>query len=508
MARIAVGGFQHETNTFAPQQATWEEFVRADAWPPLLRGAEMIPGVEGFNIPIAGAVKRLAELGHEVVPLAWAAAAPASYVTEDAYERMWTLFDEDLKKLGPFDAIYLDLHGAMVAENTEDGEGELLKRIRTIVGGAMPIVASLDYHANLTPEMASLATALVGYRTYPHIDMAVTGKRAAELLDRLLKEKRPVYRAYRQLDFLIPLVWQCTFIEPAKGIFDLVGELEAGEKSHNQGIVSVTHTPGFPPADIAQCGPALVVYGHDKEAVEAAADKLAQTVKAQERAFAGELLDPDAAALRAIELSKNAKKPIVLADVQDNPGAGGTSDTVGLLAALMRHKAKGAVIGMIVDEEAAKEAVATGESKVMHRGIGAVVGYAGEKPVVADWRVVKVGDGKFIGTGPFYGGARFQIGPMALVTDEASGVSAVLASKRIQAADQEMFRHVGVEPSKVPILGLKSTVHFRADFQPIAETILVVQSPGAHITDPMEMPYKHLRKGIKLKPMGPVWNGA
>ena len=174
----------------------------------------------------------------------------------------------------------------------------------------------------------------------------------------------------------------------------------------------------------------------------------------------------------------------------------------------MRHKAKGAVIGMIVDEEAAKAAAATGEGNVMHRGIGAVVGYAGEKPVVADWRVVKVADGNFTGTGPFYGGAKFQIGPMALVTDEASGVSAVLACKRIQAADQEMFRHVGVEPSQVPILGLKSTVHFRADFQPIAETILVVQSPGAHITDPVEMPYKHLRKGIKLKPMGPVWNGA
>jgi microcystin degradation protein MlrC len=97
---------------------------------------------------------------------------------------------------------------------------------------------------------------------------------------------------------------------------------------------------------------------------------------------------------------------------------------------------------------------------------------------------------------------------MALVTDEASGVSAVLASKRIQAADQEMFRHVGVEPSQVRILGLKSTVHFRADFQPIAETILVVQSPGAHITDPVEMPYKHLRKGMRLRPMGPVWTGS
>jgi microcystin degradation protein MlrC len=507
MARIAVGGFQHETNTFAPQQATWDDFVRADAWPGLLRGPGMIGAVEGYNVPISGAVKRLGELGHEIVPLAWAAAPPASYVTADAYERMWAMFDEDLRRLGPFDAIYLDLHGAMVAENTQDGEGELLRRIRGIVGDTLPIVASLDYHANLTPDMAKLATALVGYRTYPHIDMAVTGTRAVELLDRLLQEKRPVYRAYRQLDFLIPLVWQCTFIEPAKSIFDLVGELEAGEKSHNQGIVSVTHTPGFPPADIAQCGPALVVYGHDREAVEAAADKLANAVKLQEKAFAGELLDPDAAARRAIELSRTASKPIVLADVQDNPGAGGTSDTVGLLAALMRNKAAGAVIGMIVDAGAAQAAVETGEGNVMRRGIGAVVGYAGETPVEADWRVVKLGDGKFTGTGPFYGGARFQIGPMALVTDEASGVSAVLACRRIQAADQEMFRHVGVEPSTVPILGLKSTVHFRADFQPIAETIIVVQSPGAHITDPVEMPYRHLRSGMRLRPMGPVWRG-
>ena len=116
---------------------------------------------------------------------------------------------------------------------------------------------------------------------------------------------------------------------------------------------------------------------------------------------------------------------------------------------------------------------------------------------------MRLGSGRFTGTGPFYGGAKFEIGPMALVTDEASGVSAVLAAKRIQAADQEMFRHVGVEPSRVPILALKSTVHFRADFQPIAETILVVQSPGAHVSDPVEMPYKHLRPGIRLRPLGP-----
>src|SRR5205823_12538157 len=125
------------------------------------------------------------------------------------------------------------------------------------------------------------------------------------------------------------------------------------------------------------------------------------------------------------------------------------------------------------------------------------------RPVAAKWRVVRLGSGIFTGTGPMYGGARFNIGPMALVIDEASGVSAVLAAKRIQAADQEMFRHVGVEPSQVPILALKSTVHFRADFEPIAERVLCVVSPGAHISDPAELPYRNLRNGIRPNPPGP-----
>ncbi len=511
MARIAVGGFQHETNTFAPQKATWEEFERADAWPPFVRGPELIAAVEGFNIPIAGAVKALQAAGHEIVPLCWCSAPPSSHVTRDAYEKVAGWMLEDIAAKGPFDAIYLDLHGAMVAEHHEDGEGELMRRIRAVVGDAIPLVASLDYHTNMTAEMVRHSTAMIGYRTYPHVDMADTGRRAAELLDRLLKESRPLYKAFRQIDFLIPLVWQCTYLEPAKGIFDLVDEIERGTASggvpggsHNQGIVSVTHTPGFPPADIAQCGPALVVYGHDKAATEAAADRLVETIKGREAAFAGKLWTPDEATVEAIRLSQGASKPVLLADVQDNPGAGGTSDTVGLLRSLIAHKARGAVIGMMVDQASAEAAVAAGEGAILERGIGAVVGYAGETPVEARWRVVKVGTGVFTGTGPFYGGAKFQIGPMALITDEASGVSAVLASKRVQAADQEMFRHVGVEPANTPILALKSTVHFRADFQPIAETILVVRSPGAHITDPVEFPYEHLRKGIKLRPEGPV----
>jgi len=205
-----------------------------------------------------------------------------------------------------------------------------------------------------------------------------------------------------------------------------------------------------------------------------------------------------------LRLAQHATKPVVLADIQDNPGAGGTSDTVGLLRALIAQKAKGAVIGLIVDPEAAAAAHEIGEGGFLPCGIGAKVGYAGETPVEARWRVTRIASGDFVGTGPMFGGAKFHLGPMALVTDEDSGVSAVLASARIQAIDKEQFRHVGIEPAEVPILALKSTVHFRADFQPIAEAVLCVLSPGAHVSDPVELPYKHLRAGIKLRPMGPA----
>jgi microcystin degradation protein MlrC len=508
MARIAVGGFQHETNTFAPLRATWADFARADAWPGYVRGAELFDAVAGCNLPIAGAVETLRGLGHELTPLSWCSAPPSSYVEEEAYERVAAGMLEDLAaamgRQPALDGIYLDLHGAMVAAHYEDGEGELLRRIRALVGDKLPIVASLDFHTNMTQAMVRHTSAMVGYKTYPHVDMAATGGRAAQLLDKLIREKRPLAKAFRRTNFLIPLVWQCTMAEPTRGVFDLLDEIERGSASHNQGIVSITHTPGFPPADIKECGPALVVYGYDQEAADAAADRLMAALNAKEAEFAGPLYTPDEAVEEALRVAKTASKPVVLADIQDNPGAGGTSDTVGLLRALIAHKAKGAVLGMIVDPEAAAAAHEVGEGARLPCGVGAKVGYAGETPVEASWRVIRLGTGEFTGTGPMMKGAKFQVGPTALVADEDSGVSVVLACARIQACDQEQFRDVGIEPSQVPILALKSTVHFRADFQPIAETVLCVLSPGAHVSDPVEMPYQHLRAGIRLRPLGPV----
>ena len=325
-----------------------------------------------------------------------------------------------------------------------------------------------------------------------------------------MRERRPLYKAYRQIDFLIPLVWQCTEAEPARGVFALIDEIERGGRrrsggSHNQGIVAITHTPGFPPADIADCGPALVVYGHDRETAEAAADRLAAAIQAREADFAGKLYDPDEAVAEALRLARRRDKA---GHPRRHPGQSRRRRHLRHGRAVARaDRAAGRGRGDRHDRRSGGGEAAHGPARGrwLDCGIGAKVGFAGETPVEAEWRVVRLGSGDFIGSGPMYGGAHFDIGPMALVTDEASGVSAVLAAKRIQAADQEMFRHVGVEPARCRSSALKSTVHFRADFQPIAETILCVRAPGRRISPTRRnCPTGHLRRGIRLHPLGPT----
>ena len=177
MARIAIGGFQHETNTFSATNATFDDFARADGWPPLLRNSDLENGVAGMNLPIAGFIEAARALGHQLIPLVWCSATPSGAVAADAFEQVAEMLQSSLAAARDVQAVYLDLHGAMVTTAHDDGEGELLRRIRAILPSDVPVVASLDLHANITPAMVEQSTALVAYRTYPHIDMADTGGR-------------------------------------------------------------------------------------------------------------------------------------------------------------------------------------------------------------------------------------------------------------------------------------------------------------------------------------------
>ena len=219
MARIAIGGFQHETNTFAPAKAGYAAFEAGGGWPGVQYGEPIFAAVDGANIPAAGAIGALRSMGHTLVGTAWAAASPSAHVTDEAFERIAGGMIANLRNALPLDGVYLDLHGAMVCESHDDGEGELLRRVREVVGARVPLVASLDLHANVTRAMIERADALVAYRTYPHVDMADTGARAARLLDQMLRSGSRLAGAFQPLDYLTGIPSQCSFIEPCRSIY-------------------------------------------------------------------------------------------------------------------------------------------------------------------------------------------------------------------------------------------------------------------------------------------------
>jgi microcystin degradation protein MlrC len=496
MAVIAIGGMQHETNTFAPTKADFQAFEHGGGWPALSRGAAVLDSVAGANIPIQGAIDALHGSGHRLAPLVWGAASPSAHVTRDAFERIVGELIGRLEAAGKVDGVYLDLHGAMVTEHFDDGEGELLRRVRGCVGPGVPVVASLDLHANVTRQMVEASDGLVVYRTYPHVDMAETGARAAALLDRMLDLGRRPAKRLRPLDFLTGIPSQCTSIEPCQRLFDALARIE------QQAAASLSFAPGFPMADFPECGMTVLGYGDTQASVDQAVDRLHGLIAAAEPEFALELLEPDTA-VRIAMARGQIGSPVVLADTQDNPGAGGNGDTTGLLDALIRLQARDAVLGLLIDPDSARRAHEAGQGASLEFALGEISGIAGRLPLRGRFQVERLGDGEFTCTGPMFRGFRMHLGRMAVLRHD--GVRVVLASRKCQAADQQMFRPVGIEPAQQRIVALKSSVHFRADFQPIAREVRVVRSPGPALADPADFPWTRLRPGLRLRPLGPAF---
>lgn len=311
-------------------------------------------------------------------------------------------------------------------------------------------------------------------------------------------------KAFRKALFLVPLPDQCTDFEPNKSLYSKVVQLEGA------GAAGVDLALGFPPADIEECGLAVIAYDPDPAVAEAAADSLFSDLLAAEDTFDSSLFDADTAVRRAMNYNGPDSGPVVLADAQDNPGAGASSDTVGLLDALVRNGAKGAVMAIIDDAEVAAQAHDAGVGTRIDAMLGGKSGQAGQAPYQARFRVEALGDGRFTCHGAMYSGTRTALGPMALllVEDAVSHVRVIVGGSRFQCLDQAIFRHLGVEPAEQRILALKSTVHFRADFGPIASEILVVVSPGAHPCRLACVDYKYLRHGVRLGPGGPAFVGS
>lgn len=494
--RVAFAGFVHETNTFAPSPARMADFVQGGGYMPMARGEAVISQARGINLGISGAAEVAESQGWDVVPVLWAGAIPSARVEKDAYESITDEIVAGILGAGPLDGVFLDLHGAMVADHEDDGEGALLERVRAVLGPDVPMAAALDLHGNITERMVAAADVLIGFRTYPHVDMAETGRRAALQLARCMAGDRPGAKAFRRLPYLVPIAWQSTRTAPAREIYDLVAAAESG------GVASASFFFGFPAADFPGCGPTVLCYG-EADAANAAADAIAQAVIAAEPDFAGQTFDPDAGVQEAMRRAATATRPVVIADTQDNPGAGGDSNTTGMLRALVAQGATRAALGNMVDPAAAAAAHAAGTGAEIEIDLGGFSGVPGDAPFRGRFTVEHLSNGTLIASGPFYGGARLDLGPSACL--RIDDVRIVVTSHKAQMADQQMYRFVGIEPTEQAILVNKSSVHFRADFDQIADSILTCIAPGPMPVSPASLPFTNLAPGIRLEPLGPAF---
>ena len=494
---ILIAGFQHETNTFAPSPADWAAFLRGDGFPAYSEGADMLRRFTGSSLPVGGFISEAQARGWALLPACWAGAIPSAQVSDEAFERIAGAIVEAARQAlaGPgLQAIYLDLHGAAVSFAHEDAEGELLKRLRALVGDQLPIVASLDLHANVSADMLQLSDGLVAYRTYPHVDTEATGRLAAQLLERRLQAGQRLPMAWRRVPFLIPINAGCTLIEPAASLYAQLPEVDARLAT----LSSIAM--GFPAADIDCCGPCVWAYGEQAEAV---VQQLWTQLCVPPQRWRVGLPEPLAAVEQALTLAAQASAPVVIADTQDNPGAGGDSNTTGLLHALLQARAgrryPGQVaLGLLYDPEAAAAAHRAGPGARLTLSLGRQVptlpGQLSDPPVQAEVTVRALFEGSVRLLGPMMHGVLTRLGQVACL--ELDGLLIVVASGKCQMLDRELYRCVGIQPETMKLLINKSSVHFRADFTPIASHILVARAPGPMPADPASLPWTRLGAGV------------
>ncbi|PPR25908.1 MAG: hypothetical protein CFH40_00216, partial [Alphaproteobacteria bacterium MarineAlpha10_Bin3] len=243
-------------------------------------------------------------------------------------------------------------------------------------------------------------------------------------------------------------------------------------------------------------------HARTQEAADSAADDIAQYIALREAEFAEPLLQPDEAVQEAMRLAVSASKPIVIADTQDNPGCGGSADTVGMLAALVRNDAQNSVFGVVKDELAAAAAHQAGVGAELDLALGGRTDLPGVEPFHGRFTVHAVNDGRYLTTGPVSQGKACNVGPSALLS--IGGVRVAVSSRRVQALDRAAFEHLGIVLTEQDIIVLKSTCHYRAHFDPIAQTTFAALAPGGHGANPADFPYAKLRNGIRYYPLGPA----
>ena len=474
----------HETNTFNVHPTTLRCFE--DRY--LLEGDQAIATRGDKNTELAGLLDVGRDYAWEVNHVISAAAGPGGRVTRAAFDALISPLIAAAET--NWDGIFLMLHGAMVTEFCEDGEGEILRQLRAKTGPDMPIAVTLDPHANVTTEMCDLAQILVSFTTYPHVDIRATGRRAAELLQRTMTgDIHPSTLRFHQ-----------PMLEEANGGRTDLGpmiERHALARAYEtrKGVYAVSINGAFPCADIAEVGPTVLVTC-DGDCVEHR--KIGSTLADDIWARRHEVLNTYMNSAQAAEEAKNwnaSAGPLILADYADNPGSGAYGDATSLLSALFEAGVDNACFGPLIDPAAAAylNGQPVGTEVTLSIG-GKTAAEFGGGPLNVTGTVKWTGDGRVVGTGPILGGLERSFGPTAVL--QVAGIDVLIVTIPHQILDLNQFKTFGIDPVCKAVVALKSMQHFRAAFTPIAGRIIVCDSGALCTLDYGALDYKIVPRPI------------
>jgi microcystin degradation protein MlrC len=483
MVRIAVGGLMHESNTFAPSPTDLAAFEAG--------GLETGPGIVArwgeAHHEVAGFFQTAEELVFEAVPTLMAWATPAGPLTAETYAELTARLLQAIETAGPVDAVLLALHGAMVAEGQADADGATLAQVRALIGPGCPLIATLDYHANVSTRMATETDALVAYRTYPHVDQRARGRAAGELAWRCATGRARPTQALSKPPLLIHLLAQETGREPMKS---LMAELEA--VCQGRGILDASILAGFPYADVAATGPSCVVVTDDDPALASeTAERLSSRLWSLRRELTAAPPEPREAVARALEASRT---PVVLVDLGDNIGGGSAADSTVLAHELLAQGATGFVV-VLFDPESVERCEQAGVGGTVRLEAGGKVDRHAP-PLETAGTVRVLSDGRYIEEEPRHGGIRINDQGRTAVVELEGENRLVLTSLRHPPFSLGQLTSLGLEPRAARVIVVKAAVAYKAAYAPIAGTIIEVDTPGLTASNPAHYTYHKIRRPI------------
>jgi microcystin degradation protein MlrC len=481
--KFVVAMLSHETNMFSSVKTELRHFKERE----LYYGEEMFTILKGTKTSIGGVMDAAKANSIELIPTVAANAMPSGLVTAEAYGTLKGKIMDGIKAAGTVDGVVAVLHGSMAVEGIGNAEGDFLRDARRIVGPQTPVVCTLDLHATVTKLMIDSCDAMFGFNTNPHID---SYERAVEAVNAAVAIKtgniKPVM-ALRKPPMMPPTINMRTTEGPMVKIFERAYKME-----QDPPVINVNVAGGFPFMDTQEAGFSIVVItNNDRELAEKYAQQLSDFAWSIRREFLKPLTPVPEAVKRAMEAKEG---PVILADVADNPGGGGSGDGTVVLKTLLDMGARDVGFALIKDPEAVDKAITAGVGATVTMMVGGKTDNFHGPSVKITGRVKTITDGVFIHKGPMGTGSKGEIGRSVVL--EVNGVELIISELKMAPNDPEIFRRHGIEPTEKRILIVKSRGHFRAGYEPFAKEIIEVDAPGVASPHLKQFPYKHVRRPI------------